>query len=302
MLEISGSKVLREFHCSENPLDIFDGYVDLHGARIRCCRRWYGQKKGPYNKGGQIGEYLNSRCIVRGVDVEYSDDIRPFVLQGRLCVSTTMFSPEHGLRSHLLEEQADGSWNRYYLMPPPGIEVGKNWSPFEMPDGRLAFVHTFSPLRILVEIRRETGIILLRKFEAEGIPPDEGDGRFPAHRGGSNGIHIDGKIVGFGHTTRIGRDEAGETRPDFKGLAPQQIHRPFCWILDPFSLDIECFEFDWDWDPRYWIVDPTSFVWNAEKYTGSFFTTETEFSFVDPMSFARVMQYEVKLTKVQSAT
>jgi hypothetical protein len=285
--------VLRTFRCSDNPLDIFESYVEFGGARLRSCRRWFGQGDGKY------GEWLNSRVIFRGEELDYGDDPRIFLYQGKVCIISSVYSADHGFRSHLIEFQARDRWARYFLLPPKTVEPGKNWSPLQLLDGRLAFVHSFSPLRLLIESKRERGVILLSQVNAPGIPPEEGDGHgFPAHRGGTNGVTSGNLIFGVGHTTRLARNHSGD-----RVISPgchyadnaQLIHRPFFWCIDAVNLDIVHAPIEFEWDPRFWIVDPTSLIFEAETGRGVFYTTEVERSFVDPTSSARTVEYRIEL-------
>lgn len=292
-LRIEAQEILREFRCDENPLDIFDGYASSNGQLIRSCRRWFGQGPDKY------GDWLNSRVVVSAREFDYGDDPRIFLFQGKICVSSNIFSPGFGFRNHLVEINPDGSWNRYFLMVPSDVVVGKNWSPFEFPDGVLGFVHSFSPLRILREVRRENGIILLKAIEAMGIPAEPGDAHgFPAHRGGTNGLRIGTHIVGIGHTTRVARGNDGELvySPGAGYERNEQlIHRPFLWTLSTSELTLTCQEISHNWDDRFWVVDPTSFIFGASAGQYSFFTTEVERSFIDPTSAGRVMRYDVSV-------
>lgn len=293
MLYVEGEELLRNFRCDENPLDIFDGFASYRGNLIRSCRRWFGQGPEKY------GDWLNSHVILSGRELDYGDDPRIFTLQGKICISANIFSPGFGFRNHLLEIQPDGSWERYFLMVPPDVVTGKNWSPFEFPDGVLGFIHSFSPLRILREVRREKGIILLSSIEAEGIPAEPGDAHgFPAHRGGSNGLRLGRHIVGIGHTTRVARQPDGGlvySPGCYYERNEQLIHRPFLWKLCLPTLTLECTEIEYKWDPRFWVIDPTSIVPSASPGKFSFFTTEVERSFIDPTSAGRVMRYDFSI-------
>jgi hypothetical protein len=286
-------KVLRTFKCSDNPLDIFEAYVDLGDTRLRSCRRWFGQGVGKY------GEWLNSRVIFRGEDIDYGDDPRVFLHQGRVCIVASIYSADHGFRNHLIEFQGADRWTRYFLMPPKAVEPGKNWSPMQLPDGRLAFVHSFSPLRLLIETKREHGVILLSQVNARGISPEEGDGHgFPAHRGGTNGATSGDLVFGVGHTTRVAKDHDGNpviSRGCYYAGDEQLIHRPFFWCIDSVSLDIVHGSIEFEWDPRFWIIDPSSLIFEAEADRGILYTTEVERSFVDPSSAARTVEYRIEL-------
>lgn len=293
VLSIENEEVLREFRCSENPLDIFDGFASHNGHLIRACRRWFGQESGKY------GDFINSRVVIGGREFDYGDDPRIFLFQGKLCASANIYSPGFGFRNHLIEINPDGSWHRYFLMAPPDVVTGKNWSPFGFPDGVLGFIHSFSPLRILREIRRENGIILLNSIEGAGIPAEPGDAHgFPAHRGGTNGLKIGAYVVGIGHTTRVAKGGDGELiySPGAGYERNEQlIHRPFLWTLSTSDLTLRCQEIGHNWDERFWVVDPTSFISRPSAGKYSFFTTEVERSFIDPTSEGRVMRYDVSI-------
>ena len=290
---ITGMNVLRTFNCSDNPLDIFEAYVDFGGVRLRSCRRWFGQGVGKY------GEWLNSRVIFRGEDLDYGDDPRIFLHQGNICIVANVYTVDHGFRNHLIEFQASDRWARYFLMPPKQVEPGKNWSPLQLPDGRLAFVHSFSPLRLLIETKREHGVILLSQVNASGISPEEGDGRgFPAHRGGSNGVTSGNLAFGVGHTTQLAKNPDGNpviSPGCYYGDNIQLIHRPFFWCIDFLNLGIVHGRIDFNWDSRFWIIDPTSLILDPKAGRGFLYTTEVERSFVDPTSAARSVEYRIEI-------
>lgn len=294
-VRITGRDVLREFRCSDDPLDIFDGYACLQGSLVHASRRWHGQGSGKY------GDWLNSRVVVGGRELDYGDDPRVFVANGRICVASNTFSPGFGFRNHLIEISGDASWSRYYLMTRTGIEPGKNWSPFTFPDGVLGFIHSFSPLRVLREIRRETGIILLSDMEAGGIPAEDGDGSgFPAHRGGSNGVPLGRSVIGVGHTTRVARTAAGDLVKSpgcFYKDDHQLLHRPFLWRLSVADLSLECWDFDYEWDEARWIIDPTSLIPEPGGKAFTFVTTEVDRSFVDPTSTAATVRYTMAVVE-----
>lgn len=292
-IEITQCKTLREFSCSDNPLDIFDAFAAWQGMSVRVNRRWFGQGPNKY------GDWLNSRVVYQGRELDYGDDPRILAANGKVCITSNIYSPGYGFRNHLIEVESDGSWSRYYLMPPAGLEPGKNWSPFSMPDGRLAFIHSFSPLRILREIRREGGIILLSSHEADGIPAEPGDGHgFPAHRGGTNGVNVGDKVIGIGHTTKLAFDANGnhvKSPGCYYHSDNQLIHRPFFWMLDPLAHSVETWPLQYPWDDQKWVIDPTSMILEADGKTLRFFTTEVERSFVDPTSRGATVQYNARL-------
>jgi len=290
---ITGMSVLRTFKCSDNPLDIFEGYVQHGSVRLRSCRRWFGQGVGKY------GEWMSSRIIFRGEDLDYGEDPRIFLHQGRVCIVACSYTAEHGFRNHLIEFRGPDRWVRYFLMPPKSVEPGKNWSPLELPDGRLAFVHSFRPLRLLIETKREHGIILLTQMTAPGIPSegDDCDG-FPAHRGGTNGVTSGDLILGVGHTTRVATNSQFEPITSPEGYPPgdvQLIHRPYFWCINSVDLALAHGPIEFSWDPRFWIVDPTSLIFDEKTGRGFLYTTEVERHFVDPTSAARTVEYEISI-------
>lgn len=294
-IELQDAELLREFHCSDDPLDIFDSYANFEDRKFHCCRRWFGQARG------RIGGFRDSRVVVGGNDLDYGDDPRLFVHQGRLCTVSATYSSLHGFRNHLIVFDAPDRWSRHFLMPPLGLDPGKNWSPFEDSSGRLNFVHSFSPLVVLREIRRERGIILLEARTETGILAEDGADGFPAHRGGTNGLRCGTLIFGIGHTTRLATDRARAPVYHPHCLYPsmqQLVHRPFGWLLDPASLAMAVFDVEHDWNQHYWIVDPTSLTWNPLEEHFEVFTTEVERNFCDPTSRGRTMSYKIPQRKV----
>ncbi len=276
-VQLTDRTILRKGKGSDNSIEIFDGYELVNQDIIHVCRKWNGQKLD------KVGDFLNSRIVVSGEEIDYGDDPRPFLFQGKIAISSNIWSSEHGFRNHLLIKSETGSWERYYLMPPQGLPAGKNWTPFEGPDGRLYFIHSFSPLRILREIRREKGIILLSCEESVGIPDEVGgpDG-FPAHRGGTSGKMIGGLVAGFGHTTRLApATQNGTFQINPYSKLPQTVHRPFFWLLDLANVKIEEFKVAYNWDSNLLIIDPTSIIINAGELWGYLYTTEVTRDFID---------------------
>lgn len=293
-ITLSQKTVLRNFHCGENPLDIFDSYAMLNGVKVHCCRRWFGQSE----KG--VGEPFNSRVIVRSEETGYGDDPRLFIHQGRLCTVATVWSGRHDFRNHLQIFESDGSYTRYYLMPPKGLKPGKNWSPFEFPDGKLGFIHSFSPLVVLREIKREEGILLLDILTGNGIPREDGPNSYSAFRGGSNALPLDSYgyiLFGIGHTTRLAytADQQPVIIPNnMYENSHQLIHRPFGWILDFTTMTMHHIPVRADWDAPFWIVDPTSLIAKGPRKF-ELYTAEVERNFSDPFSKARSVAYEAQL-------
>lgn len=297
VLRLKQKEILREFSCGDDPLDIFDGYAWLNGVRRHVCRRWFGQRQD------RVGDFHNSRVVVSGQDVEFGDDPRVFTHQGKLAVVVARYSSLHGFRNHLLVANHDSGWERYYLMPPKGIEPGKNWSPFEDGSGRLNFVHSFSPLMMLREIRREAGVILLEALQASGLEVEEGPDNFPPHRGGSNGLRLGHLVVGIGHTTRFSYDKCGVPVRHPHSMYPQNhqlVHRPFGWVLNPGSLKLASFSVEFEWDQRSWIIDPTSFYWNPIDGRFELVTVEVERNFSDPSSSARAVVYQLSASDLDA--
>lgn len=295
-LRIEPREILREFSCGDDPLDIFDGYAWWNGSRVHICRRWFGQSQT------RIGDFHNSRIVISGDDIDYGDDPRPFAYQGRFAAIAARYSSLHGFRNHLYISGPSSDWERYYLMPPKGIEAGKNWSPFEDRSGRLNFVHSFAPLVVLRELRREAGVILLEALCSGGLKTEDGPNEFPAHRGGTNGLRIGNLVVGIGHTTRFAYDPAGRPvrHPQCRYPGEHQlIHRPFGWVLNPKTLEVASFNVNSDWDQNYWIIDPTSLFWNPSSNCFDLVTTEVERNFCDPSSRARAMIYQFSASDME---
>ncbi len=285
--------VLRNFSSSDDPLEIFDSYIADGEDRLRACRRWFGQAPD------KLGDWQHSRVVFRGQEVDYGEDPRVFRHQGKICILAANYSREHGFRNHLVVFNDDTSWNRYFLMPPLGLPPGKNWTPLELLDGRLAFIHSFSPLRMLIEISRERGIILLGLESAPGVQEESVNGdEFPAHRGGTNGITMQDTVIGFGHTTRKAKNNLGDNIISPNSYYPndeQIIHRPFFWDLDLEDLSLRCHEIDLPWHSSFWIIDPTSLIYDKHNAILELFTTEVERNFVDPASKGRTVRYRLEI-------
>ncbi|MEM0895361.1 MAG: hypothetical protein AAGJ79_00645 [Verrucomicrobiota bacterium] len=298
--EIIGKEVLREFSCGEHPLDIFDGYALFNGKRHCISRRWV--RLDPE----ALADNLNSKVTFDGEPIEIGEDPRPFTHEGGIGAVSCVFHNDYGFRNHLftIQPQRRGWFGREklqveraILIPPLKVPPGKNWSPFSWSKNRLAFIHSFSPLIVLIEKRREMGVILLREKRGEGIPMEEGgSGDFPAHRGGTNGVRVDNLVCGFGHTTRFARDKKGEILiipgNQFKDDM-QAIHRPFLWCLDPKTMELTHHELDFEWDEECWIIDPTSLIYDPQTGRAELYTTEVERNFSDPSSRGKTVRYEI---------
>ncbi|MEM9478809.1 MAG: hypothetical protein AAGA58_04010 [Verrucomicrobiota bacterium] len=297
--EITKKEVLREFSCGDHPLHIFDGYVQFRGKKHCISRRW--ERPDPDGP----ADHMHSKIAFDGEPIEIGEDPRPFIFDDKIGAVACVYRPDYGFRNHLFTFEPEKRWwgrerfraERVILVPPFSVEPGKNWSPFPWSKDRLAFIHSFSPLVVLIEKRREMGAIVLREKRGEGIPFEEGgSGNFPAHRGGSNGVKIDNQIVGFGHITRYARDANGEILviPGNQFVDDKQlIHRPFLWCLDPKTMEMTHSEIDYDWNEQFWIIDPTSLIYHADTQRAELFTTEVERNFCDTASTGQTVRYEV---------
>jgi hypothetical protein len=151
----------------------------------------------------------------------------------------------------------------------------------------------------MIETKREHGVILFGQVNAPGFSPEEGDGHgFPAHRGGTNGVTAGELVFGVGHTTRLAKDPVGNPVVSlgcYYANNEQLVHRPFFWCINLTSLDIVHGPVDFQWDPRFWIVDPTSLIFDPDAGRGVLYTTEVERSFVDPSSAARTVEYRIEV-------
>ena len=197
-IKLTDRQVLRKFNCRSN-LEYFEGVAVVNGKRVTIGRR----KIITPQKGQPDGSHLLVERKDTGIDF---DDPRVFVYQGKLCLSGLKSgkSKDAGY-NFLIEVDNDLKLTEFKLVVPEDMShyAGKSWSPFETPDGRLGFIHSFTPLRILFETRRNKSSIFLEKFEYPGLPFVYGDGRFPAHRGGTAGVCIKNNIFGIGHTTKL---------------------------------------------------------------------------------------------------
>jgi hypothetical protein len=265
--------------------------VKLGEQRIRTCRRWNGQ--GP----DRIGDFLSSRLVVNGEEIDIGEDPRPFVHQGRLSILTAAYSQPAGLQNFLVVLDERKQWKRYRLELPSGVYQGKNWSPFEFVDGCLGFVHTFSPLVVLREQARASAVIQLSAHEGQGFQSTEEHAGFSVYRGGTNGLSVGKVIVGLGHTTRKARSSDGAFVADRKNLyfeGHQVVHRPFGWVLDPKTLRMQELPVSARWDPQFWIIDPTSLLQHPTNGGClELITTEVEKNFVDPSGQGRTVSYSV---------
>jgi hypothetical protein len=272
IVSLNERREIRSYSLGGSQTDIFDGYAKINGTMAWSCRRCHNE------------DWYNTRIVVNGEDLDFGEDPRLFVHQGVLHVSCCVYNPGYGFRNHLIQLASARNWRRWILLPPNDVDSGKNWSPFAFPDGRLGFIHQFSPLVLLREIRRESGAMLMEALTGEGVAFEAGEGGFCAHRGGTNGIALSDEIFGIGHTTRV-REANGER---------SIIHRPFAWWLDPTRRRVRVDEVQCDWDARYNIVDPTSLV-RHEDGRIEVFTTEAYRSFIDPGGAARGCRYVVTL-------
>jgi hypothetical protein len=263
---------LRRYSLGTSPLDIFDGFAVASGGTVRTCRRCYHQ------------DWYNTRVIINGHDIDFGEDPRIFVHHGVAHVAACVYLVGYGFRNHLIEFTSNATWRRWLLVVPSSIDPGKNWSPITFPDGRLGFVQQFSPLVLLREVRREAGAMVLEALTYDGIPFEAGQGGFCAHRGGTNGIPVGDEIFGIGHTTRVEAADGGD----------RVIHRPFAWWLRPHLGQVRVGAVEYDWDPEFNVVDPTSLIRHPdgriEMYTAEFYR-----SAIDPGGVGRSCRYSVVL-------
>ena len=141
-VELHSRTVLLDDRPNGRSLTIFHSYCEALGKRWCATRRVVD------------GAWADSSVELDGQRLDYGEDPRIFVHAGRPAIVAVVSLPGHDLRNHLYEVDRRG-FERSILLPPQSWSAGKNWSPISCWDGKIRFVHSFDPLTILIEERRD---------------------------------------------------------------------------------------------------------------------------------------------------
>lgn len=273
MISLTLHSICREFRLNESP-DIFDSITISPGGEIfkfvrhiPVSDRWQ-DSKNVLNEVQEIGT---------------GEDPRAFLWKGVPCISTIVYSYEHGYFNRLYHTKLSRWFN---LIPPKEVKSGKNWSPFTIGED-LYFVHEFTPFRIFkarpLNSQHDNFLFFdtVAEFPVPVVPSVDG---YATLRGGSNGLLIKDSIFGFGHTNEF----IGDKR--FENI----IHRPFLWEIKT-GMEFRALTYPSitnPFDGSYMIVDPTSlFFENNSLYL---ITCETEYPWnVTRDQRGRICKYEV---------
>lgn len=274
MINLVLHSIAREFRLNESP-DIFDSVtVSPSGKRFKFVRhipvsdRWQ-DSKNILNDTQEIGT---------------GEDPRAFLWNGVPCISTIVYSYEHGYFTRLFHTEFS-KW--FTLFPPKEVKPGKNWTPFTIGEN-LYFIHEFTPFRVLkarpLNSKHDNFLFFdtVAEFPVPPVPSVDG---YATLRGGSNGVIIKDSIIGFGHTNEF----IGESR--FENI----IHRPFLWEIKT-GMEFKAVTYPSitsPFDGSYMIVDPTSlFLENNVLYL---MTCETQYPWnVTRDQRGRICIYEVQ--------
>jgi hypothetical protein len=278
-VKLESRKVLFRPSLIEDIIDVFQGWCEADGSRHMTTRRCLDH------------DWLNSKITFDGRVLDFGEDPRPFVFEGRPAIVACVYGPYFGYRNHLYKIERD-SFSRSILLIPEYLSVGKNWSPFTYADGTLGFIHSFDPLVLLKETRRERGVIVLDCIQGFSDISEMGPGGFPAYRGGTNGAGIDKYVTGVGHTTRS-LPEVDNVRRDYK-THRSLLRRPFGWILDPESARIQLFDFMDEFPADFISVNPTSLI-RLSDFEFELITTEASGPFSDQTSRCEIASHRFSI-------
>jgi hypothetical protein len=278
-LALTGRTVRQAFRLNERPLDIFHSYVEV-GGKLSCATRRYITDDSELTK-----------IMFNGDMIDYGEDPRAFVFEGKPAVVSVVALYGYDYRNHLYRFDLTGV-NRAAFVLPKGMSPGKNWTPFTFPDGSLGIIHSFDPLVVLREIRREDGIVIMEAVNGLSSFSELGPQNFSAYRGGTCGLWHGDYVFGIGHTTRYipGFDH---THVDGRGLEYLR-HRPFGWVLDLQTMTVFDFDIEGPFPAEFEVVDPTSLIrLGAESF--EVFTTEVNRHFIDLEGRGEAASYRFEL-------
>ena len=163
------------------------------------------------------------------------------------------------------------------------MKPGKNWTPFTRGDD-LYFIHQFSPFVVLKArfLNEADNFLVLDVASKHNLRTPKSVDRFSQFRGGSAGLEFGEYIVGLGHTN------IAPSRWDKKSI----IHRPFWFVYRP-DHSVSLFEFDFNFEDTYKIVDPTSLYVENNQLVAT--TCETERGWHMTPQKGRICRYTIAL-------
>ncbi len=275
-MKIRHEAVLREFDkldrsTPEHSNMVFDCIARTpEGEETRFARRIVDSKRS----------WHDSVIVMDGEEVIGSgEDPRPFFWQGSACISAQVFNPQQRLINKVWIKDQD-RW--LVVVPPYNLPPGKNWMPFVRGDV-LYFVHELSPFRVLKASfihPRDDFLVLDTVIEHPVRVPVSFD-KYSRLRGGANAVQIGDLIVGFGHTN------------DRPVPAPESItHRPFLFVYD-WEKRLEYYSFDYEFDDRFRVVDPTSLYRQGDRLY--LVTCETEYAWQVTPQKGRICLYSIDI-------
>jgi hypothetical protein len=222
--------------------------------------------------------------VINGDEVDFGEDPRGILIDGRLHVTANIFSYEHGYRNKLIIENESGSFTSYNIVIPKSVPEGKNWVICDLGGPKIHLIHSYSPLIILKEIYREKSAIIFDSFQYEGIQCNDFTDNYPIYRGGSPGLRTGYGIFGGGHTTV----------KSYLGDELINTHRPFFWRINS-EWKIEILKCRYDFADGHRVIDVTGLSPQGEnlfsmysfEYTGDLFVADTPINLV---------KYSIKLS------
>jgi hypothetical protein len=266
-IQLFNKKIEKDFFSHDNnTITIFDSFCEVLGASYTFSRLVNNL------------DWWNSSIIVNGDIIGKGEDPRAFNFNDIISCFSVKWEQEKGTTPQLFLLK-DNHWQNIEIkFSISDINLGKNWSPFVY-DEELYFIHEFSPFRILKFHEGEVTEFFVSDFYSE---KQKYDG-YNILRGGSNGLQIGDKVLGFGHTNIIS---------DVENLY-SIVHRPFLWILDMKNFTVQIEKINYEFEEEYNIVDPTSFFIKDKKMYLQ--TVETEFIWEYQPQNIRSCLYEVDI-------
>jgi hypothetical protein len=237
-IKISRPTVLFEDTFTENDFDMFHSMTHVDGIDYTFARNVKNH------------QWMNSMIKIDDDLIGLGEDPRAFDMMGVPACYSVRFNEWERFVPQLYFKIGD-EWSNIQISMSDGLPAGKNWGPFVY-NSEIYFVHEVSPFRVLKLVGDKVETVFVKEVPCDVHLID----KYPVLRSGSNGLEVKpGIILGFGHDNYASSSSIFSLK-----------HRPFAWILDMNTNDVEIQYLEIDWDEKFQIIDSSSFFVKDGQY------------------------------------